>query len=115
MQMRYSTNEGPTARFTFVHCNLFERRNEPVFKRENSLAQEWRRSMFTKALAMLSVATVIAVSGASVFATAAEAHQRPANQTVHSEEVWVGNEFVGRDTDPNVRLELSRTYGNTGG
>jgi len=113
--MRYSTNEGPTARLTFVHCNLFEGRNEPIFKRENSLALKWRRSMFTKALATLSVATVIAVSGASVFATAADAHQRPANQTVQSEEVWVGNEFVGRDTDANVRLDLRRTYGNIGG
>ncbi|MBX9568340.1 MAG: hypothetical protein K2X77_05560 [Candidatus Obscuribacterales bacterium] len=71
--------------------------------------------MFTRTLATLSVATVIAVSGASIFATAANAHQRPANQTVHSEEVWVGNEFAGRDTDPNVRLELRRTYGNIGG
>lgn len=74
--------------------------------------------MFTKALATLSVAAVIAISGASFFATAADAHQRPANQTVHSEEVWVGNEFVGRDSDPNVRLELRRTfkdYGNIGG
>lgn len=71
--------------------------------------------MFTKALAMLSVATVIAVSGASVFTTAANAHQKPANQTVHTDEVWLGNEFVGRDTDMNVRLELRRTYGQTGG
>jgi hypothetical protein len=77
--------------------------------------RKWRRSMFTKALATLSVATLIAVSGASVFATAADAHQRPASQTMQTQEVWVGNEFVGRDSDSHVRLELRRTYGNTGG
>jgi hypothetical protein len=113
--MRYSTNECPAARLTFVHCNLFEGRNECIFKRENLLAKKWRRSMFSKALAKLSVATVIAIGGASVFATVADAHQRPANRAVQIEEVWVGNEFVGRDTDPNVRLELLRTYGQLGG
>ncbi len=73
--------------------------------------------MFTKALATLSVATMVAIGGASFIATAADAHQRntPANQSFHTEEVWVANELVGRDTDPNVRLELRRTYGNTGG
>ncbi|MBS4083224.1 MAG: hypothetical protein KGZ73_06715 [Rhizobiales bacterium] len=73
--------------------------------------------MFTKALATLSVATVVAVSGASVFATTAEAHQRKVTQVqaVHPHDVWVGNEFAGRDADPNVRLELRRTYGNIGG
>jgi hypothetical protein len=73
--------------------------------------------MFTKALATLSVATMVAIGGASVVATAADAHQRntPANQSFHTDEVWVGNEFVGRDTDPNVRLDLRRTYGNIGG
>ncbi len=71
--------------------------------------------MFTKALATLSVATVLAIGSTSFFATGADAHQRPANQTVHTEEVWVGNEFAGRDTDPNVRLDLRRTYGDIGG
>jgi hypothetical protein len=73
--------------------------------------------MFTKALATLSVATMIAIGGASFIATAADAHQRnaPPNQSFHTDEVWVGNEFVGRDTDPNVRLELRRTYGSIGG
>jgi hypothetical protein len=71
--------------------------------------------MLRKAFATLSVAIVIAVSGASVFATAADAHQRPAIQTVHTEEVWVNNDYVGRDTDPNVRLDLRRNYGSIGG
>lgn len=70
--------------------------------------------MFTRTLATLSVATMIAVSGASFFATAADAHQRKASpaQTAHPHDVWVGNELAGRDTDPNVRLELRRTYGS---
>lgn len=71
--------------------------------------------MFTKTLATLSVAFVLAISGASFIATAADAHQRPANQTVRMQEVWVGNEFAGRDSDPNVRLDLRRNYGNIGG
>ena len=73
--------------------------------------------MFTKALATLSVAALIAIGGASFIAAAADAHQRntPANQSFHTEEVWVANEFVGRDADPHVRLELRRTHGSIGG
>jgi hypothetical protein len=73
--------------------------------------------MLSKALATLFVATMIAVGGASFVAPAAEAHQRnvPANQTARTDEVWVGNEFAGRDRDPNVRLELRRTFGDIGG
>lgn len=72
--------------------------------------------MFTAIKTAFAVALTVASFGAVLGASMAEAHpvQRPAAQHM-SDEVWVGNELAGKDTDANVRLEIRRTFGNLGG
>jgi hypothetical protein len=46
----------------------------------------------------------------------ASAHQRitqTAQTIMNPNDVWVGNDFAGRGPDPNVRLELRRTFGQS--
>jgi len=60
--------------------------------------------------------TAVAVLTVGVMATMpASAQQRiaqPTHTIMNPNDVWVGNEFAGRDTDANVRLEIRRTFGN---
>ncbi len=69
--------------------------------------------MFTKSITAITAAAAITVG---VMATMPASAQQRINQPTHTimnpHDVWVGNEFVGRDADPNVRLELRRTHGN---
>jgi len=73
---------------------------------------------------IMATAIVAATAGMTIVATAS-AHpvtssgvpQVDSNGTItltrpQPNDVWVGNEFVGRATDWHVRYELLRTYGN---
>lgn len=74
--------------------------------------------MFVKTLTTLSIALALVAGIASLGATSASAQTIRSSQPAladHRDNVWVGNEFAGRDSDANVRLQLRRDFGSIGG
>lgn len=61
-------------------------------------------------------ALVVALIASMALAAPAEAAKKKSKKTyhrapvsaVHSHEVWVGGEYVGRDPDPNIRAMMLR-------
>lgn len=71
--------------------------------------------MFIKTLTMLSVAFALSVGAIGAGTTSANAHAKKrvsiAPIAAHTNDVWVADEFAGRDPDANVRLQLRRDFG----
>lgn len=78
--------------------------------------------MFTYIRMAIAIALTGASLGTMLGTSIADAH--PVNRAVTvqqtprqqmPDEVWIGNELVGKDSDENVRREIRRTHGNIGG
>ena len=70
--------------------------------------------MLKKSITAIAATTVLAVGVmATMPASAQQRITQPAQTIMNPNDVWVGNDFAGRDADPNVRLELRRTFGQS--
>lgn len=78
--------------------------------------------MFTYFRMAIAIALTGVSLGIMLGTSTADAHSGDRAVTVQQtprqqmpDEVWIGDELVGKDSDENVRREIRRTYGNIGG
>lgn len=82
--------------------------------RDANLAHVGDCRMLKKSITAIAAATVLTIGVmATMPASAQQRNTQPAHTIMNPNDVWVGKDFAGRDPDPNVRLEIRRTYGQS--
>jgi hypothetical protein len=68
--------------------------------------------MLKKLITAFTAATVLSVAVLAIMPASANPRtNQPTHTIMNPNDVWVGNELAGRDSDANVRLELRHTFG----